>query len=174
MKDVTDKLQACLQIVDVLLKQVRNLAFNLRPMKLDDLGLSAALRWLIDQQANIGGFTGQYSDDGKVDSVPTEPATICFRVVQEALTNVVRHAGAARVRVELQRFDGVIQLLVEDDGKGFDTSKATMRARAGESMGLLGMQERVELSGGRFEINSTAGKGTTIRATISHKSAIPV
>jgi signal transduction histidine kinase len=102
-----------------------------------------------------------------VDAVPAlepELETACFRVAQEALTNVARHARARRVWVELRGRAGWVELAVRDDGVGFDVESARARANRGTSMGLLGMQERVTLVGGAFEIVPLAEGGTEVRA----------
>ena len=95
--------------------------------------------------------------------LPAELAIACFRVVQEALTNVVRHARARHVWVELRQGDDEVDLAIRDDGVGFDPETARRGAARGESFGLLGIQERVELLGGRADIQSQPGQGTSIR-----------
>jgi signal transduction histidine kinase len=102
-----------------------------------------------------------------IDAVPDlepEIATACFRVAQEALTNVLRHAGARRVWLELQLGADALELVVRDDGRGFDAVEARRRASLGASLGLLGMQERVTLSGGEFALRTPAGGGTEVLA----------
>src|SRR5207247_1094274 len=97
---------------------------------------------------------------------PAAVETTCFRVAQEALTNIIRHAQAQVVDVELSAANGMLQLVVHDDGRGFDVSAARQRAAYGGSQGLLSMQERVALAGGDFEIDSAAGRGTSVRARL--------
>jgi signal transduction histidine kinase len=155
-------LQESIAIVDRAVQQVRNLSLDLRPSLLDDLGLVAALRWYVDRQSARAGYHGQVVADPPDLTVPPEVATTCFRVAQEALTNVVRHAHAQRVRVELRREDGELRLVVRDDGKGFEVAAANRRAARGASLGLLGMQERVQLVGGRLELKSAPGSGTEV------------
>jgi signal transduction histidine kinase len=96
--------------------------------------------------------------------LPTAIETCAFRLVQEALTNVARHAGARRVDVELSAAEGDLGIVVRDDGKGFDASAARQGAAEGTSLGLLSMRERVTLAGGRLDIKSIVGRGTTIEA----------
>src|SRR5262249_49404445 len=92
-------------------------------------------------------------------------ATTCFRVVQEAVTNVVRHARATRISITLECVEGMVAISVRDDGVGFDVAAARRRALAGESMGLLGLEERVDLAGGRSSMESGwGGRGTIVRA----------
>jgi signal transduction histidine kinase len=157
------RLSESIGIVERALQQVRNLSLDLRPSLLDDLGLVAALRWYVDRQAGRAGFQGQFTaDPGRVD-VPPDLATACFRVAQEAVTNVIRHAKARTVHVGLRLTDGELQLTVRDDGAGFDVPQARRRASRGGSLGLLGMQERAQLVGGRMEIDSAPGRGTEVR-----------
>jgi signal transduction histidine kinase len=159
-------LQESMAIVDRAVQQVRNLSLDLRPSLLDDLGLVAALRWYVDRQSARAGYHGQLIADPPDLTVPPDVATTCFRVAQEALTNVVRHARAKRVRVELRREDGALQLVVRDDGIGFDVAGASRRAARGASLGLLGMQERVQLVGGQMELESAPGHGTEVRVSL--------
>jgi PAS domain S-box-containing protein len=150
------------ELVDRLLQQVRNLSFDLRPSMLDELGLVAALRWYLDRQAKRTGLVVRLVADPLEIPLPADVETACFRVAQESLTNVVRHAAAKEVRVEVRIRARELVLRVRDDGVGFDVHAARARASRGASFGLLGMQERVQLSGGRFEIRSAMGRGTEI------------
>ena len=163
-KERAQRLEDSIGIVDHTLQKVRNLSLDLRPSLLDDLGLVAALDWYIDRQAQRVGFAGHFVAD------PLEPRpspvveTACFRVVQEALTNVSRHAQARQVWVQLRQHEDGLHLLIRDDGVGFDVRTAQERAAQGESLGIIGMQERVVLVGGQIEITSIPTRGTEIRA----------
>jgi signal transduction histidine kinase len=156
------RVEESIAIVDHTLQQVRNLSVDLRPSLLDDLGLVAALEWYVDRQAKRVGFVGHCVADPQDLRVDPTVETVCFRVAQEALTNIARHAQATEVWVDLRRREQTLFLLVRDDGIGFDVSAARERVIGGASFGLLGMQERVELAGGHFEIRSAAGRGTEI------------
>jgi two-component system sensor histidine kinase UhpB len=101
-----------------------------------------------------------------VGRFPPELEIAVFRVVQEAVTNVIRHAGASRIEVRLERAGDLIELTVRDDGRGFDVDAALARGAAGRHLGLLGIRERVELLGGRVEFRSDPGQGAEIRATL--------
>jgi PAS domain S-box-containing protein len=158
------RLDESINLVKGAIRQVRHLAHELRPAMLDDLGLVVAVRSYLDRQAQLAGFSIQFQVDPIVEKVPPEVETACFRVVQEALTNIVRHARPQQVRVELRRHETDLQLLIDDDGIGFDVVTARGRALRGESLGLLGMEERVALLGGRIEIRSSPAQGTTIHA----------
>ncbi len=96
--------------------------------------------------------------------LPVALETSCFRLVQEALTNIARHAQARQVQIELAARDHSLFLMVRDNGKGFDARAALRRAAQGHSQGLLGMKERVALAGGEMEIESAQGRGTAVRA----------
>jgi signal transduction histidine kinase len=155
-----------LAIVGGALEQVRNLSLALRPSVLDDLGLVAALRWWIAREAARAGL----QVDIQADWLPLRPSpeieTACFRIAQEAMTNVVRHARATRVRVALAGADGVLEVTVRDDGVGFDVPQIREHAPLGRSLGVLGMEERARLVGGHLEIESGPGRGTLVRARL--------
>jgi PAS domain S-box-containing protein len=149
--------------VDRAMARVHDLALDLRPSVLDDLGLPAALRWYVDRLARAARLEAHLSIDA-VPSLEPELQTGCFRVMQEALTNVARHARAQHVWVDVHLVPKGLELQVRDDGIGFDVTSARERAIGGASMGLLGMQERVSLVGGEFEIDSLPGEGTKVSA----------
>lgn len=158
-----ERLEKAVGLVDRLLEDVRNLSLNLRPPMLDDLGLVASLRWLLDQRARAAGLQVRFEYDAFDKRPESALETACFRVAQEALTNVVRHAQAQNVFVELRREPDGVSLLVRDDGAGFLVAGAQQRAGRGGSLGLLGMEERAALLGGTVRVNSTPGKGTEVR-----------
>ncbi len=151
-------------IVERLIQKVRNLSFDLRPPILDDLGLSPALRWYLKRLDKEAGLSIHFIDNSSDHRMSTEIETACFRVVQEALTNVVRHAKARQVTIELKQEEKELQLTVSDDGIGFDVKSAKRHALLGKSFGLLGMQERVALVGGRIDIESMPSRGTKVIA----------
>ncbi len=166
-------LEECVQITDQALEQVRNLSLNLRPSQLDDLGLIAALRWQIGRQAAASGIETEFQADELNDRLESALETACFRFVQEAMTNVVRHAEARHAWIEARRKDDRLRISVRDDGRGFDVAAATREAIARGSLGLLGMQERVGLAGGRLNVSSRPGAGTTIVAEFPLRFAPP-
>jgi len=159
------QLQETIGIIDRTLHQVRNLSLDLRPSLLDDLGVVSAIRWYLDRQAQRGGFEAQFLADPPEMRLNPELETTCFRVVQEAITNVVRHAQARLVRVELRQYEETLDLTIRDDGVGFDVRAARERGASDPSLGLLGMEERVQLMGGQIEVrsDSTQPLGTEIR-----------
>lgn len=153
-----------LESVDHTLAQVRNLSVDLRPSVLDDLGLPAALRWYVDRQAQASGLDMRFESLSTIHRLAPEIETACFRLVQEALTNTIRHGNATHARVLLEQDETGIHLRILDDGRGFNVLAAHEKARAGGSSGLLGMKERVRLLEGRIDIRSDGEKGTRIVA----------
>ncbi len=158
------RLADCIALTDGALAQVRGMALELRPPQLDQLGLTAALRDLTERMGASAGLESHFITDAVEVAPGYLQATAAFRVAQEALTNVVRHAGARTVTVELRRQDGELVVVVSDDGCAFDPDAARRRAVRGGSVGLLGMEERVALAGGRFRIESHRGRGTRVEA----------
>ena len=157
------RLDESMTIVDCALQQVRNMSLELRPRMLDDFGLEAALNWYVQRFEERTGIRTQFAVAASGYDIPETIRTTCFRVVQEALTNVARHARAQNVLVELRSSSESIRLAIQDDGLGFDHRAATVRASLGASLGVLGMQERAQLIGGELEIESKLGCGTTVR-----------
>lgn len=149
------------------LDQVRRLSVDLRPSQLDDLGLEPAVRSILNRQASTGNFIPHYESDFDGEALSDQVETACFRVCQEALTNIIKHAGAQNVWVRIEQRGQKLQLRVRDDGKGFDPQQGNRQAIAGDSFGLLGMQERAMLAGGQLEIHSTPGQGTEVQAWFS-------
>jgi signal transduction histidine kinase len=151
-------------ILEATLERVRSLSQELRPAVLDDLGLAAALRWYVDRQAQRAGFEARVVADLPETRLPAQVETASFRVTQEALTNIVRHARATHVEVQLRRYGDALELLIHDDGVGFDVPAAQAQAVRGSSLGLLGMQERVVLAGGDLKIESAPNQGSRVLA----------
>ncbi len=163
LRDVP-QLDDSVRIVEIALQQVRTLSFDLRPPQLDDLGLAAALRWYIDRKAGPAGVTAQFRADNVPDHLHPEIETACFRIAQEAMTNVLRHAQARNVWVDLRGSNGQLHLIVRDDGQGCDVAGLRERATQQGSFGLVSMEERAGLVGGRIEIASRQGRGTVVDA----------
>jgi two-component system sensor histidine kinase UhpB len=161
----TGRLDESIALVEHTIEQVRGLSLDLRPALLDDLGLVPALRSYVAGLARRSNIEALFDADEQIDRPCPDVETACYRIAQEALTNVARHAGAKTVRVELVRVGRAIRLIVADDGVGFDVPSATQRAVGGASLGLLGMRERASLLGGQLEIASEPGRGTEVRAT---------
>jgi signal transduction histidine kinase len=162
LESLPAQLQNAVDSVDQAMQTTRDLALDLRPAMLDDLGLAAALRWYADRFAQQMHLALHLSLE-EIPGLSPALATACFRVVQEALTNVARHASARNVWIDVHRTPLKLELTVRDDGAGFDVEAARVRATHGASLGLVGMEERVSLAGGTIDIRSTAGKGTEVR-----------
>ena len=152
----------CLTIIDDALRQVHDLSLDLRPSLLDDLGLIAALRWYVDRVASRAGLVTHFNADVIGGRLPPQVETACFRIAQEALTNVLRHAQAATVWVQVTQQDSGLQLVVRDNGAGFDVLAAMNRTGVDASLGLQGMQERAAALDGNVEIKSHAGNGVEV------------
>jgi signal transduction histidine kinase len=143
------------------------LARELRPSVLDDLGLSAAMKKFVEdwsKQFNISGEFHTIGLDGK--HLLPEIEINLYRIGQEALNNTCKYAKANNASVSLQRVDGTVRLIIEDDGIGFEPSKKAVMTDNDRGLGLVGMKERAELVGGSIEIESSVGNGTTIYARV--------
>jgi signal transduction histidine kinase len=149
------------ELVVSTLQNVRRLAVELRPSALDDFGLVPAVERLTDTFREQSGLTVDLETQLGEVRLPSEAETTLYRVIQEALTNIVKHADASRVSIVLRRKPGFVMAVVEDDGGGFDPSST----RA-EAVGLAGMSERVALAGGRLQVESSPGSGTTLVAEV--------
>jgi signal transduction histidine kinase len=149
-------------LVDGAIEQVRDLSVLLRPAMLDDLGLEPALRSLLNAQSKRAGYQVSFKARGLQPRPSREVETICYRIAQEALTNVARHAQAKHVQLEIVAGDGRLVMTLQDDGVGFDVPAKQAGATAGASMGLLSMAERARLGGGELRIVSSHARGATI------------
>jgi signal transduction histidine kinase len=146
------------------ISNLRNLILELRPAELDELGLESALEALAERRAAANGLRvavdidlGSAPDGGPARLAPSVESTV-YRIVQEALSNAAKHSGAERIDVHLVASNGMVELVVRDNGDGFDLAKPT------SGYGLLGMRERVALLRGDFQIASAPEQGTTVRA----------
>ena len=149
--------RALRDLVVETLQNVRRLAVELRPSALDDFGLEPALRRLGQTVREGGDLDVQVEARLGAHRLPADVETALYRIVQEALTNVVKHAGASHVSIVLTRKQGSVLVVVEDDGRGFDATRP-----AAEGLGLLGMRERVELLDGSFKLEAAPRAGTTL------------
>jgi len=153
-----------IDIIDTTLDTVRNITTALRPAVLD-MGLVPAAEWLLSDTAKRAGLKYHFdADDIEECHLSEEQATALFRTLQEALTNIVRHARAAQVRVSIERLDGKLSMRIEDDGVGFEAGAE--EHRDGKSFGLIGMRERAIMIGGDLHIDSGPGEGTVVSVRI--------
>jgi PAS domain S-box-containing protein len=163
------ELRARLDAIDKIAAQIDHdvdfLAWNLRPAALDDVGLSAALQTVVRDWAATNGIEAEFHTTPAAARLAAESESHLYRIVQEALNNVSKHASATHVSVLLEHTDHEVRLIVEDDGRGFDTEQvaAALNDRA---MGLTSMQERAALIGGHVEFESAPGRGTTVFARV--------
>jgi signal transduction histidine kinase len=161
------RLQDLQGLTDLLGRQVHDLALELRPPAIDDLGLHMALLNHAEEWSGRSGVDVDFHctglDDGRLP-LPIESAL--YRVVQEALTNVFKHAAAQRVSLVLRRSSDQVLAIVEDDGRGFDAEAVLGPSGADGRLGLLGMQERLALVGGTLTVEAVPGGGTTVIARI--------
>jgi signal transduction histidine kinase/ligand-binding sensor domain-containing protein len=153
-------------LVDRMVDRIRDLSLDLRPPLLDELGLVPALKGYLEGQADRAGIEIEVVESTPTDDLPPETEIAAFRVVQEAVTNVIRHADASLATVTIGQSGGGLELAVRDDGVGFDLRATMERAAAGKALGLLGMQERVRMLDGEIRIDSQPGRGTHIRVSL--------
>lgn len=165
-------LQDAVKEVHRIMEQIRTLSLSLRPPMLDDLGLVAALRWHVNGVTTRTGLAVGLDVEGITERLPAKLEMACFRIVQEALNNVSKHARAAHATVTLRQEAGDLHLMICDDGVGFDVTAARKGASRGASLGLLGMEERARLLGGRFDIHSACGAGTYVQAYFPLSSTV--
>ena len=164
--DAAGRLDESRRVVDRAIEQVRSLSLDLRPASLDLLGLEPALRSYLARQAAHAGLALAFTSSLGAERLPPALETVCFRVAQEAATNVLRHARATRLEVDLSRTGEEVRLTIRDDGAGFDLAAARERVLRGEGFGLVGMRERVQLFGGRIDVESAMGGGTAIEVHV--------
>jgi len=149
------------ELVVATLQDVRRLAVELRPKVLDDFGLVPALERLTQGFAEHTGIAVDLEAGAIIDRLPPEVETAIYRIVQEALTNVVKHSHAQRVSVLVTRADGRIKAVIEDDGRGFDPEST-----GSDGVGLIGMRERIELLDGLLAVESSERSGTTVAVEV--------
>ena len=148
------------------LGELRQLIADLRPPQLDDLGLVAALEWYIQAFEKRSSIQTDFVVKGKQVRLPSEYETVLFRITQEALTNIAKHANASHTIVKLEMYPREIQLTIKDDGIGFDPEKILNEEGERTGWGLLGIQERTLLLGGQYKIDAAPGRGMQIRINI--------
>jgi signal transduction histidine kinase len=161
----TDKKQqseSILKLIDATIQSVRRISTELRPGILDDLGLVAAVEWAAQEFEARTGTKCRLDLPQDDIAIDRELATALFRILQETLTNVARHANATQVNIRLAKEDAVLTLEVRDNGKGISEEELS----AGRSLGILGMRERALLLEGELAISGASGKGTPVRVRI--------
>ncbi|MGD0061352.1 MAG: histidine kinase [Verrucomicrobiia bacterium] len=166
-KGLQKKISSTQRMVEKSVDIVHRFARELRPAVLDDLGVVPALHAFMKGFAKQTGLHIHFATftPGRIERLDTVTRTVLYRVVQEALTNVGRHAHASRVDVNIQKLPRAVGLTIQDDGRSFQVERV-LRAKRNKRLGLLGMRERVEMVGGSLRIESAPGQGTTIHAEI--------
>ncbi|RYY71990.1 MAG: PAS domain S-box protein [Chitinophagaceae bacterium] len=164
-KEVQGKITETIELIDGTVKTVRRIATELRPSILDDLGLVAAMEWQSEEFERRSGINTRFESNIAAVDVNTDMATGVFRIYQESLTNVMRHADATSVEASLIIKDDEIKLVIADDGKGFVVEEIANK----KTLGLMGMRERATLMGGTYEISSMPQKGTAVIIVVPFK-----
>jgi len=166
--DVSQRMDETLQLTDRTIQSVRRIATELRPGILDDLGLEEAIIWQAEEFKAKTGISCEVNGKLKIEKYSPQVATTTFRILQESLTNIMRHAGAKHVTINLKENDLALHLEVIDDGTGINNNGRLQ----GKSLGIMGMRERASIIGGSFTINSEPLKGTRIEVEIPFKSQL--
>ena len=164
LEQMRDGLADLRELAGLALDDVRAMAAALRPAVLDDLGLSAAVRWYSEQFSTQWGIAVKLATSGLGGRLEARVELAAYRIAQEALQNVAKHAEAGSVRVDLERSGPMLTVRVADDGRGFRVRKRS--ATSTEGLGIEGMRERAELVGGELRIDSQPGRGTTVVAVL--------
>ncbi|MGZ4109054.1 MAG: HAMP domain-containing sensor histidine kinase [Actinomycetota bacterium] len=159
------RVEAVKNLAEEAARNLDKMMLDLRPALLDELGLVAALRWYVSQVSELWGLDVTF-EAGRMGRLPDHVEVAAFRIVQEAVSNCVRHAEASRASVRVEAWDQALHLEIVDDGVGFDVASVAERARTGEAVGLMGMRERAELAGGTFHVESSPGSGTRVSAEL--------
>lgn len=160
-KKIVDRLEDSLKLVEETIERMRNVMAGLRPPVLDDYGLAVALRWYTERFSERNAVVTIVQEKEFISCLPLTVETALFRIVQEVLTNVSKHANAKHVIITLERIDGVVQLVVSDDGVGFDPS-VPRKLEKQPGWGLITIEERAKAMGGNVYVKSAPGKGTRI------------
>ena len=150
------------------LTAMRQLSMDLRPTMLDELGLIPTLRWYIQNFSNRLNIDSQFQVIGFEEKLPPQIETAFYRIVQEALNNISKHAGANRVEIFFEHRDSTICASITDNGRGFDLGRVYHPESPGRGFGIMGMQERVSLLGGKIDIQSSPGRGTRIHIKVPY------
>jgi signal transduction histidine kinase len=162
----SESLNTIIPEIQEAIEECRRIQMDLRPSMLDDLGLLPALSWFFRRFRSIySGVRIEHEIDIQEGAVPHSLKIVAFRVIQEAMNNTAKHSQADLVRLSLRKKDSSLELILRDNGRGFNLEKAGSQETTTRGLGLTSMRERTELSGGSFWIESIEGKGTIIRAS---------
>jgi len=161
--DINQYIADAQSVANRLLDNLRKIIWDLRPSILDDLGLYSAIRWFARSNLEKSGVNVDFWTASESRRLPPHLETMLFRVAQEAISNILRHAAARRVSIRLWTESGEIWLEIKDDGRGFDLEKTTGNALDRKQLGLLGIHERVSLAGGQVRLESSEGSGACLQ-----------
>jgi signal transduction histidine kinase len=170
-KSLSERLKESQMLADQTLEQIRELSFNLRPAMLDDLGLAPTLRWYLKRYQKRVGITVDLEASSLKERLPVDIETALYRIFQEALTNITRHARASHVELIIRRSKDGVLVEIKDDGCGFEMEQVFGSEASTSGMGLLGMRERTVLLGGIFNLHSAPGAGTQVSIEIPLEAA---
>ena len=165
-KEVEEKLTEIKSIADEASANVHRISYDLRPSMLDELGLIPTLQWYTNNFFKMTNINVNLKTTAAVEKLSDEAKTLLYRITQEALTNVLKHAEATNVNIKLTRYKNCVKLSIEDNGKGFDAKKELLFRKTKGGLGILGMSERVKLAGGNFSIVSSPEHGTKLTLEI--------
>jgi signal transduction histidine kinase len=163
----TDRLATMQQMAEQIVADLRRLTRDLRPIYLEDLGLIPALDMLGRDMSQAAELSVKFEKSGRERRLPPKVELALYRIAQEGLSNVVRHAGASQAKVSLQFADGGVNLTIQDDGLGFVVPESPAAMAPAGHFGLLGIQERAEAIGARLHIQSAPGCGTCLQVTFT-------
>jgi signal transduction histidine kinase len=161
---LVEKMRGMISLTDQTIQRVQRISSELRPRMLDDLGLTAAIEWLVADFSRRTGIRCKTAVQVSEPRIGGNSVTAIYRIVQEALTNISRHASASRVSVLLREVEERLEILIRDDGIGISETQAT----DARSFGLIGIRERVHGLGGEVSISGETGKGTTVAISIPY------
>lgn len=167
--ELRERLRATRGLCEATLENVRKLIFDLRPTLLDDLGLSSAIRWYAKETLEPAGVQVQF-EISNGERAPSMVETALFRIAQEAITNIVRHSDAHCADIQLSHTEEQWILVVQDDGRGFDTSAGLHEPASDHKWGLFGARERAALLRGSISVESSPGRGTKVRVEIPRET----
>jgi len=165
-EQLRNRLETARQLATRTLQDLRQVVLGLRPTILDDLGLVAAIRWYARSALEPNGIRVDFEVPDQIETLPAQLETTLFRIAQEAISNVVRHAQTESAVITLRYDERSVCLWVTDQGRGFDVVRTSDRALELRRLGLLGIQERAELIGGEVMVDSTPGRGTRLRVCV--------
>ena len=153
-------------MIDLTIEEVRRVCNALLPAALDEFGVVSTLRALSSELGSLAGFNAVFENEGSLDRISKKSQVYIYRIAQEALNNIAKHARATQVHMKLRRTDNIVTLEVSDNGKGFIFDPVSFALRNG----LQNMRERTQLLQGEFIINSKPGSGTTIKVSIPYNT----